>query len=159
MCSKTRTILFKQLELSEGTLGALRIPNKGRKKLMPKPEEDLDAEPAEEHSDLPEKSSENSIDDSASETSESSCERYNVDEDERSGELSSEEETETASMVERAPIKPDEVSSNLTVVLGEGISQISESNYQTTLASFAGDVVNTVHGYENIEDDMQQYRK
>ena len=157
--SKTRNFLFKQLELSEGTSRALRILNKGREYLLPKPEEDLDAESAEEHSDLPEQSSESSSDDSSSETSESSCESYNVDEDESSEELSSVEETETASMVERAPTTSDEVPSNLAVVLGEGISQISESDYQTALASTssADDVVNTVQGYDNIEDDMQQY--
>ena len=153
--SKTRNFLFKQLELSEGTSRALRILNKGREYLLPKPEEDLDAESAEEHSDLPEQSSESSSD----ETSESSCESYNVDEDESSEELSSEEETETASMVERAQTTSDEVPSNLAVVLGEGISQISESDYQTALASTssADDVVNTVQSYDNIEDDMQQY--
>ena len=147
------------MELSEGTSRALRILNKGREYLLPKPEEDLDAESAEEHSDLPEQSSESSSDDSSSETSESSCESYNVDEDESSEDLSSEEETETASMVERAPTTSDEVPSNLAVVLGEGISQISESDYQTALASTssADDVVNTVQGYDNIEDDMQQY--
>ena len=106
------------MAFSEGTSRALRILNK----LLPKPEEDLDAESAEEHSDLPDQSSESSSDDSSSETSESSCESYNVDEDESSEELSSEEETETASMVERAPTTPDEVPSNLAVVLGEGIS-------------------------------------
>ena len=157
--SKTRNFLFKQLELSEGTSRALRILNKGREYLLPKPLEDLDAESAEEHSDLPEQSSESSSDDLSSETSESSCESYNVDEDESSEELSSEEETETASMVERAPTTSDEVPSNLAVVLGEGISPISESDYQTALASTssADDVVNTVQGYDNIEDDMQQY--
>ena len=70
---------------------------------MPKPEEDLDSESAEEHSDLPEQSSESSSDDSSSETSASSCESYNVDEDGGSKELSSEEETETASTTGRAP--------------------------------------------------------
>ena len=147
------------MEFSEGISRALRILNKGRQYLLPKPEEDLDAESAEEHSDLPEQSSESSSDDSSSETSESSCESYNNDEDESSEELSSEEETETASMVERAPTTPDEVPSNLAVVLGEGISQISESDYQTALASTlsAGYVANTVQGYDNIEDDMQQY--
>ena len=112
----------------------------------------MDAESAEEHIDLPEQSSESSSDDSLSETSESSCESYNVDEDESSEELSSEEETETASMVERAPTTPAEVPSNLAVVLGEGISQISESDYQTALASTssADDVVNPVQGYDNI---------
>ena len=68
---------------------------------MPKPEEDLDSESAEEHSDLPEQLSESSSDDSSSETSVSSCESYNVDEDQGSEELSSEEETETASTEER----------------------------------------------------------
>ena len=47
------------------------------------------------------------------------------------------------------------------MVLGEGISQISESSYQTALASTSSagpdDVANTVEGYDNIEDDMQQY--
>ena len=103
---------------------------------MPKPEEDL-------------------------ETSESSCESYNVGEDEDSEELSSEEETESASTAETAPSTLDKVSSNQTVVLGEGIRQISESSYQTALAStsFTGpdDVANAVDGYDNIEDDMQQY--
>ena len=92
------------------------------------------------------------------ETSQSSCESYNVDEVESIEGLSLEEETETASMVERAPTTPDEVSSNQTMVLGEGISQISESSYQTALASksSAVDVVNTVQGYDIIEDDMHQ---
>ena len=94
---------------------------------------------AEEHSDIPEQSSESSSDDSSSETSESSCESYNVDEDEGSEELSSEEETKTASTAERAPSTPNKVSSNQTVVLGEGISQISESSYQTALASTSSD--------------------
>ena len=115
---------------------------------MPKPEEDLDSESAEKHSDLPEQSSESSGDDSSSETSVSSCESYNVDEDEGSEELSSEEETETASTAERAPSTPDKVSSNQTVILGEGISQINESSYQTALASTSStgpdDVANTV---------------
>ena len=93
--------------LSEGTSRALRILNKGHEYLMPKPEEDLDSESAEDHSDLPEQSSESSSDDSLSETSESSRERYNIDEDEDSEELSSEEETETASTAERAPSTPD----------------------------------------------------
>ena len=128
---------------------------------MPKPDEDLDSESAEEHNDLPEQSSESSSDDSSSETSESSCESYNVDEDEGSKELSSEEETETASTAERAPLTPDEVSSNQTVVLGDGISQISESSYQTAPASTSSagpdDVANTMEGHDNIEDDMQQY--
>ena len=128
---------------------------------MPKPEEDLDSESAEEHSDLPEQSSESSSDDSLSETCVSSCESYNVDEDEGSEELSSEEERETASTAERAPSTPDKFSSNQTVVLGEGISQISESSYQTALASTSStgpdDVANTVEVYDNIEDDMQQY--
>ena len=131
---RTRFFLFKQLELSEGTSRALRILNKGREYLMPKPEEDLDSESAEEHSDLPEQLSESSSDDSSSETSVSSCESYNVDEDEGSEELSSEEETEIASTAEREPSTPDKVSSNQTAVLGERISQISESSYQTTLA-------------------------
>ena len=47
------------------------------------------------------------------------------------------------------------------MVLGEGISQIRESSYQTALASTlsAGpdDDANTMEGYDNIEDDMQQY--
>ena len=102
-----------------------------------------------------------SSDDSSSKTSESSCESYNVDDDEGSEELSSEEETETASTAERAPSTSNTVSSNQTVVLGEGIFQISESSYQTALASTrsAGpdDVANTMEGYDNIEDDMQQY--
>ena len=101
---------------------------------MPKPEEDLDSESAEEHSDLPEQLNESSSDDSSSETSVSSCESYNVDEDEGSEELSSEEETEIVSTAEREPSTPDKVSSNQTAVLGERISQISESSYQTTLA-------------------------
>ena len=148
------------MKLSEGTSRTLRILNKATKYLMPKPEEDLDAESAEEHCDLPEQSSESFSDDSSSETTESSCESYNVDEDESSEEqLSLEEETETGSMVERAPTTPGEVSSILTEVLGEDISQISESDYQTTLASTSSacDVVNTVQGYDNIEDDMQQF--
>ena len=117
----------------------------------------MDSESTEEHSDLPEQSSERSSDDSSSETSESSCESYKVDEDEGS----EEEETETASTGENAPSTPSNVSSNQTVVLGEGISQISESSYQTALAStsYGGpdDVANTVEGYDNIEDDMQQH--
>ena len=149
------------MELSEGTSRALRILNKGREYLTPKPEEDLDSDSAEEHSNIPEQSSESSSDDSSSETSESSCESYIVDEDEGSEELSSEEETETASTAERAPSTPNKVSSNQTVVLGEGISQISESSYQTALASTSStrpdDVANTMDGYDNIEDDMQQY--
>ena len=128
---------------------------------MPKPEVDLDFESAEEHSDLPEQSSESSSNDSSSETSVSSCESYNVHEDEGNEELSPKEETETASTAERAPSTPDEVSSNQTVVLGEGISQISESSYQTALASTSStepdDVANTVEGYDNIEDVLQQY--
>ena len=128
---------------------------------MPKPDEDLESESGEEHSDRPEQSSESSSDDSSSETSQSSCESYNVDEDEGSEELSSEEETETATTVERAPSTLDKVSSNQTVVLGEGISQISESSYRTALASTSStgpdDVANTVEGYDNIEDDLQQY--
>ena len=150
---RIRFFLFKQLELSEGTSRALRILNKGREYLTPKPEEDVDSDSAEEHSDIPEQSSESS--------SESSCESYNVDEDEGSEELSSEEETKTASTAERAPSTPNKVSSNQTVVLGEGISQISESSYQTALASTSSagpdDVANTMEGYDNIEDDMQQY--
>ena len=102
---------------------------------MPKPEEDLDSDSAEEHNDIREQSSESSSDDSSSETSESSCESYNVDEDEGIEELSSEEERETASTAERAPSTPNKVSSKQTVVLGEGISQISESSYHTALAS------------------------
>ena len=47
------------------------------------------------------------------------------------------------------------------MILGEGISQISESSYQTALASASStgpdDVANTVKSYDNIEDDMQQY--
>ena len=118
-----------------------------------------DAESAEEHSDLPEQSNESSSDDSSAETSESSCESYKIDEVESSEELYSEEETETTSIVERAPTTPNEVSSNQTVVLREGFSQINEFNYQTALASksSAGVVVNTVQGCDNIEDDMQQY--
>ena len=149
------------MELSDWTSRALRILNKGREYLTPKPDEDLDSDSAEEHSDIPEQSSESSSDDSLSETSESSCESYNVDEDEGSEELSSEEETKTASTAERAPSTPNKVSSNQTVVLGEGISQISESSYQTALASTSSagpdDVANTKEGYDNIEDDMQQY--
>ena len=125
---------------------------------MAKPEEDLDAEAPEEHSDLPEQSSKSSSDNSSSEISESSCESYNVDEDESSEELSSVEETKTASRVERTPTTPGEVPSNLAVVLGEGISQISESEYQTALASTssAGDVACTLQGYDNNEDNLQQ---
>ena len=156
-----RFFLVKQLELSEGTSRALRILNKGREYLMPKPEEDLDSDSAEEHTDKPEQSSESSSDDSSSETSESSCESYNIVEDEGSEDLLSEEETETASTAERAPSAPNKVSSNQTVVLREGISQISESSYQTALASTSSagrdDVANTMEGYDNIEDDMQQY--
>ena len=120
----------------------------------------MDSDSAEEHSDIPEQSSESSSDDSSSETSESPCESYNVDEDEGSEELSSEDETKTASTAERATSTPNKVS-NQTVVLGEGISQISESSYQTALASTSSagpdDVANTMEGYDNIEDDMQQY--
>ena len=129
--------------------------------LIPKPEEYLDSESATEHSDLPDQSSMSSSDNSSSETSESSCESYKIDEDESSEELSSEEETETASTAKRTPSTLDKVSSNQTVVLGKGISQISESSYQTTLASLSltgpDDVANTVEGYDNIEDDTQQY--
>ena len=157
---RIRFFLFKQLEFSERTSRALRFLNKGREYLTPKPGEDLDSDSSEEHSSIPEQSSESSNDDSSSETSESSCKRYIVDEDEGSEELSSEEETETASTAERAPSTPNKVSSNQTVVLGEGISQISESSYQTALASLSSarsdDVANTMEGYDNIEDDMQQ---
>ena len=125
------------------------------------PEEDLDSESAGEHINLPEQSSESSSDDSSSETTESSCKKYNVDEHEGSDELFSEEETETTSTAERAPSTPDKVSSNQTVLLGEGISQISESSYQTALASTSStgpdDVANTVEGYDSIEDVMEQY--
>ena len=149
------------MELSEGTSSALRILNKGREYLMSKPDEDLDSDSAEEHSDLPEQSSESSSDDSSSKTSDSSCESCNVDEDEGSEQLPSEEETETASTAERPPSTPNKVSSNQPVVLGEGISQISESSYQIALASTSsagsGDDANTVEGYDNIEDGMQQY--
>ena len=145
------------MELSEGTSRALRILNKGRQNLLPKAEGVLDSESAEEHSDLPEQSSKRSSDDSSSETSESSCESYKVDEDEGS----EEEETETASTGESAPSTLSKISSNQTVVLREGISQISESSYQNALAStsYGGpdDVANTVEGYDNIEDDMQQH--
>ena len=158
--TNNKILPFKQLELSEGTSRALRILNKGREYLTPKPEEDLDSDSAEEHSDIPEQSSESSSGDSSSETSESSCEIYNVDEDEGSEELSSEEETETA-LTACAPSTPNKVPSNQTVVLGEGISQISESSYQTALASTSSagpdDVANSMDGYDNIEDDMQQY--
>ena len=163
MYCRTRFFLFKQLELSEGTSRALRVLNKGREYLMPKPEEDLDSESAEEHSDLPQPVTirESSSDDSLAEASVSSCESYKVDENEGSEELFLEEETETASTAERAPSTPDKVSSNQTVVLGEGISHISESSYQTALASTSStgpdDVANTVEGYDNIEDDMQRY--
>ena len=84
-----------------------------------------------------------------------------VDEDEGSEELSTEEETETASTAERASSTPEEVSSNQTVVLREGIIQISEKSYQAALASTSStepdNVANTVERYDNIEDDMQQY--
>ena len=47
------------------------------------------------------------------------------------------------------------------MVLGECISQIIESSYQTALASTSStgpdDVANTVEGCDNIEDDMQHY--
>ena len=47
------------------------------------------------------------------------------------------------------------------MVLGEGISQISESIYQTALASTSSagpdEVANTMDGSDNNEDDMQQY--
>ena len=122
------------------------------------PEEDLDSESAEEHSDLPEQSSKSSSEDSSSETSESSCESYNVNEDEGSEELSAEEETETKSTDERAPSTPDKVSSNQTVVFGESVSQVSGSSYQIAVASTSStgpdDVANTVEGNDNIEDDM-----
>ena len=85
----------------------------------------MDSESAEEHSDLPEQSSESSYDDSSSEASESACESYDVDEDESSEELSSEEETGTVSTARRAPSAHDEVSSNQTVALGEDIFQIT----------------------------------
>ena len=151
---KEKDSSFKQLELSEGTSRALRILNKRRE--YPKHEEDLDSDSAEDYRDIPEQSSE-----SSSNERESSCESYNVDEDECSEELSSEEETETASTAERAPSTPNTVSSNQTVVLGEGISQISESRYQTALASTSSagpdDVANTMESYDIIEDAMQQY--
>ena len=128
---------------------------------MPEPDEDLDSDSEEEHSDLLEQSSESSSDDSLSELSDSSFESYIVDEDEGSEELSSEEETETASTTGRPPSTPNKVLPNQTVVLGEGISQINESSYQTaqasTLSSGPDDVANTVEGDDNIEDDMQQY--
>ena len=76
------------MALSGGTSRALRILNKGREYLTPKPEEDLDFDSAEEHIDIPEQSSESSSDESLLETSESSCESYNVDEGEGSEELS-----------------------------------------------------------------------
>ena len=122
----------------------------------------LDYESAHKHSgDLREQSSDISSDDSLSETSESSCESYTVDVDESNEELSSETETETASTAEAAPSQPNEISSNQTVVLREGISQISENNYQTAIASSSSaepnDVANTVEGCDNIEDDMQEY--
>ena len=149
------------MELSEGTSRALRIHNKGRDYLTPNPKEDLGSDSAEEHSDIPKQSSESSSDDSSSETCESSCEIYNVDEDEGSEELSSAEKIEFASTAERAPSTPNKVSLNQAVVLGEGISQISESSYQTALASTSSavpdDVANIMEGYDNIEDDMQQY--
>ena len=81
---------------------------------MPKPKEDLDSDSAEDRSDLPEQSSESSSDDSSSEAFESSCESYNVDEDEGSDEVSSEEETEHASIADRAPSTANKVSSNQT---------------------------------------------
>ena len=92
---------------------------------MSKPEADLDSESAQEHSrELPEQSSDLSVDDSSSEPYKSSTESYTVDKDEGSEELYSEEETETAPLAERAPNKPNEVLS--VVVLGEGNSQIRE---------------------------------
>ena len=126
---------------------------------MPKPEEDLDSESTQEHSrDLPEQSSDISADESSSEPYESSTESYTVDKDEGSEELSSEEETETAPLAERAPKNPNEVLS--VVVLGEGNSQISESSYQTALASSSSaelsGVADTVEDHDNIEDDMQK---
>ena len=127
---------------------------------MPKPEEDVGSDSTEEHSDLPERSSESSSDDSSSETSESLCGSYNVDDDEGREELSS-EETEIASTAERVPSTPNKVSSNQTVVLGGGIFQISGSSYQTALAlttsTLPDDVAKTVEDYDNIEEDMQQY--
>ena len=143
------------MELSAGTSRALRILNKGREYSTPKPEEDLDSDSDEEHSDKPEQSSESSSGDSSSQTSEPSCESYNVGEDEGSEELSSAEEAVTASTSERAPRTPKKVSSNQTVVLGEGMSQISESSYQTALASTSSagpdDVANTMEGYVTLK--------
>ena len=47
------------------------------------------------------------------------------------------------------------------MVLGEVISQISESKYQTALASTSpaepNNVANPVENYDNIEDDEQKY--
>ena len=64
-------------------------------------------------------------------------------------------------MAEGAPSKLNEVSSNQTVVLGEGISEIIESIYQTALASTSSaepkDDANTVERYDIIQDDMQEY--
>ena len=79
---------------------------------MPEPDEDLDSDSEEEHSDLLEQSSESSSDDSLSELSDSSFESYIVDEDEGSEELSSEEETETASTTGRPPSTPNKVLPN-----------------------------------------------
>ena len=103
---RIRFFLFKQLELSEGTSRALRILTKARQYLTPKPEEDLDSDSAEEHSDIPEQSSESSSDDSSSETSESSCESYNVDEDESSEKLSSEKKQKLHQQLKERQVHP-----------------------------------------------------
>ena len=74
-------------------------------------------------------------------------------------ELFPEKESKTTTKVERAPSKPNEVPSNQTKVLGEGISSISLKIYQTALASTSSvdpnDVANTVDVHENFADEMQ----
>ena len=143
------------------TTRALRNLNKGREYLMTKPEDNLDSESDHEYSGDPsEQSSEVSSNDWSAGTSENSCERYNIDEDERSKELSSGEESETESMGEAAPSKVYEVSANQTVVVGETNSQNSERSYQTAVVSTSpvepNDVAITVEDYDNIEDDKQE---
>ena len=72
-----------------------------------------------------------------------------------------EEDLDSDSAEEHSNIQVQQVHPIKTVVLGEGISQISESRDQTALASTSStapdDVANTVEGYDNIGDDMQQY--
>ena len=73
------------------------------------------------------------------------------------------EKKQAESMAEGAPSKPNEPSSNQTLVLGERVSQISENSYKTALASTSSaepnDVANTVEDYDNIENNLQEYVK